>query len=174
LRSATEFLEIFSRRSSRRSTDPRSARINSSSTIRASRTGSTVVCECGTDASRNARTTCSNASALRYAPHRRVISRRRDPRPCPQTPPCRHALLRLKQRVSLIERASGLGNADVRFGLSVGPGGSWTRVSSSKIVVLPKRGAYQPGAQHEELWMVARALSPLKQWRRNSVSPHPL
>ena len=59
------FFRSRSSRSSRRSTTPRSARMTSSSIVRTSRAGSTEPAGCGTDGSRNMRTTCSSASALR-------------------------------------------------------------------------------------------------------------
>ena len=59
------FLRSRSSRSRRRSTTPRSARMTSSSIVRTSRAGSIVPVGCGTDGSRNIRTTCSSASALR-------------------------------------------------------------------------------------------------------------
>ena len=63
---AAAFFRSRSSRSSRRSTTPRSARMTSSSIVRTSRAGSTDARRrAATDGSRNIRTTCSSASALR-------------------------------------------------------------------------------------------------------------
>ena len=58
---------LASSRSRRRSTVPRSARISSSSSISASRLGSTEPSGCGTVSDSKARTTCTNASTPRSA-----------------------------------------------------------------------------------------------------------
>ena len=130
------FLRSRSSRSSRRSTTPRSARMTSSSIARTSRAGSTEPAGCGTAGSRNIRTTCSSASALRNgatsssacAP----VSRAADAGDVGEFHRRRHALARVEERRQLVEPLVGHArDADVRVRLAAAARGASRALVSS-------------------------------------------
>ena len=118
------FFRSRSSRSSRRSTTPRSARMTSSSIARTSRAGSTEPAGCGTDGSRNMRTTCSSASALRNGATSSSacgagLRAPPTPRDVGEFDRRGHVLARVEERRQLVEALVGHArDADVRVRLA--------------------------------------------------------
>ena len=156
------FLRSRSSRSSRRSTTPRSARMTSSSIARTSRAGSTEPAGCGTAGSRNIRTTCSSASALRNGATSRSACA---PVRAPPTPAMSAnstvagtCLRGLKIAVSLSSRSSGTrDDADVRVRLA---GLARARRLARARQQLEERGLARRGESDEACAKHRNALDP--------------
>ncbi len=169
---AGDFLRSRSRRSRRRSTTPRSARMISSSIVRTSRAGSTEPAAWGTDGSRNMRTTCSSASAFRNGA---TSSSAAAPVFAPAVPPMSAnstvagvCFRGLKSSLSLLSRSSG--TRDTPTFASCRPpvlGASRALVSNWNRAVFPEDGKpMRPALSMSDLHMLAR-----KKGRKLGVSP---
>ena len=149
-------LQVLSSRSSRRSTTPRSARMHLVlHRPRRRAPDRSEPAACGTDGSRNMRTTCSSASALRNGGD---VEQGGGAAPCRPAPPMSanstvagHVLLRIEERGQLIEALVGdAGDADVGVLLAAGAGrlaGAGQQLEEGGFT---RRGkANESGAEHD-------------------------
>ena len=161
-------MRSLSSRSRRRSTTPRSARTSSSSIAWASRAGRSRPGGCGTRSSRNARITCSSASAFRKG----ATSSRSFAPPWPE-PGHVGELHRGVGRLARVEHRretldSRVGNSrdsdvGVRFPVGVGRGASRALVMRRNRVVFAGRPeSYESGAQHRKPYILARSARPAR------------